>query len=86
MLLGNGAGGFRPWTSFPKPTGLSSLLAADLNGDGLADLVAINSIASGGTNQFSVYLSQGGGSFQSHVYPLPGEPFIAYSAALADPE
>jgi hypothetical protein len=52
ILLGNGAGEFAAYTSFPTPAQSFGLFAADLNGDGLTDLILLT--ASGSTQQFTV--------------------------------
>jgi VCBS repeat protein len=57
LLLGNGDGTFQGALPIPNAISASIILAADLNGDGLADWVAISG------NQIVVYLSQGNGAF-----------------------
>lgn len=61
VLLGNGFGGFTPAPGAPWPAGRNagSLEAADLNGDGAADLAIGNSDTSGVT----VLLGNGAGGF-----------------------
>ena len=58
--------------------------AADLNGDGIADLVVLNtSTVTGGTASLEVELGNADGSLQAPVsYPLPGETGI--SAVIDD--
>ncbi len=61
VMLGNGAGGFGPPTDYPS-TAPARVGFADLNRDGLLDMVVTNSW--GGTgNSVSVRLGNGGGTF-----------------------
>ena len=52
ILVGNGAGGFLPAITIPAGPNIQDLRMADLNRDGLADIVAANN----GTNTVSVIL------------------------------
>jgi len=59
VLLGNGDGTFEPEVTYPVGSRPLSLLAADFNGDGRADLATANTEA----NSVSVLLGEGGGTF-----------------------
>ena len=61
VLLGNGDGTFQPERRFPFEEPLSSLLAADVNGDGRPDLVTANDYS----DDVSVLLGNGDGTFQA---------------------
>ncbi|HEY2383626.1 MAG TPA: FG-GAP-like repeat-containing protein [Terriglobia bacterium] len=72
VFLGNGDGTFQPAMSFGADIGSNAIAAADLNGDGNADIVVANATS----NDVSVLLGNGDGTFQSAVnfgvgsYPL----------------
>jgi hypothetical protein len=64
ILLGNGDGTFQTQVTYPVPSGPSSLIAADFNGDGKLDLAVAN------FNSASILLGNGDGTLQAHVdYP-----------------
>jgi FG-GAP-like repeat/Bacterial Ig-like domain (group 3) len=67
VYLGNGDGSFQAPKNAPVgttgPTGSRLLATGDFNRDGVADLVASNSV----TNQVAVLLGNGDGSFQAPV-------------------
>ena len=72
VLLGNGNGSFQPPVSYPAGSGYpSAMAAADLNGDGLPDLI----VSESETDGIVVLLNQGGGKlgppteFQTGYYP-----------------
>jgi hypothetical protein len=77
VFLGNGAGGLTPVTGNPVLLGLNApraLVAADLTGDGLADLA----IAESGGGTVRVLQSNGGGTFTSlATLPVAGAEGIA---------
>ena len=81
VLPGNGDGTFAAPVTYPvgeNSVGFPfSLIALDLNGDGLLDLA----LANHGDNSISVLLNAGGGTFQqAAVTALPyGADFLAYS-------
>ena len=63
VLLGNGSGGFSPAAASPFATGTSpvSIIAADFNNDGKADLATANATA----NNLTVLLGNGAGGFSA---------------------
>jgi hypothetical protein len=80
MLLGNGNGTFQaPISSSTGVSGGSSFAMADLNGDGIQDLVVTGSFSS---NNISVLLGIGNGSFQSPRMLATGA--SASSVAIGD--
>jgi hypothetical protein len=72
LLLGDGAGGFRPSVGSPVPVGalVAAVTAADLNGDRNVDLVAPVYGESGGRSRLAILLGDGSGRF----VPPPGSP------------
>jgi hypothetical protein len=67
VLLGNGDGTFQSAIITTLNTGLQSVIAEDLTGNGKADVLGLDP----GTNSLVVYLSKGDGTFASGVsYPL----------------
>jgi hypothetical protein len=63
VLLGNGDGTFQAARSFPAGYSPQSLAVGDFNGDGKPDLAVAN-MGAFGINSVSVFLNNGGGSFQ----------------------
>ena len=63
VLLGNGAGGFPTKTDYPAPN-TEDVKIADMNGDGLPDLVVSDAAT---TNQVGVLLNTGAGVFATRV-------------------
>jgi hypothetical protein len=86
VLLGNGDGTFRPAMSFASgAVNAVSVRIADVNGDGIPDLVVANecSSTSCASGTVSVLLGKGNGTFQPAVnYPSGGQ--YASSVAVAD--
>jgi hypothetical protein len=64
ILLGNGDGTFQAAVTYPAGTNAISLVVADFNGDGKLDL-AVGSLGASNTNQVSVLLGNGDGTFQA---------------------
>jgi hypothetical protein len=74
IMLGNGNGTFQSPLTFALPTGLGGTLSqpdglviADLNGDGIPDIVTASRNIAGGTVGVSVLLGNGNGTFQAAV-------------------
>jgi len=82
VLLGNGDGSFAPvpGSPFAVGEGPQSVAVADVNGDGVPDIVTANA----GSNDVTVLLGNGDGSFA----PAAGSPFavgpLPWSVAVAD--
>ena len=68
---GDGLGGFQATTSLPTGTEPTSLVAADLTGDGRRDLVVVDRAGDGVTAALSVFLSTADGLAARRVYGLP---------------
>ncbi|HEY6339285.1 MAG TPA: FG-GAP-like repeat-containing protein [Candidatus Sulfotelmatobacter sp.] len=86
ILLGNGTGSFTYSNTFTAPSsnsfnpGPSSIVAADVNGDGKLDLVALTPY-----NGVYIFLGNGDGTFQTPTnYPLLSVASPAYAIAVAD--
>ena len=86
VLLGNGDGTFQPAISFTSGAADAvSVKIADVNGDGIPDLVVVNEFSntSYSSGTVSVLLGNGNGTFQPAVnYPSGGQ--YASSVAVAD--
>ncbi len=68
ILLGDGAGGFAPPVIYATDELPNGLTAADLNGDGIVDLIAAGS-------KIDVFLGKGDGTFPNRVdYAIDGFP------------
>jgi hypothetical protein len=63
ILLGNGNGTFRPARTFAAGRNPWSLLAQDLTGNGVSDLLVADAAVFGGTPGVSVLLGNGDGTF-----------------------
>jgi Bacterial Ig-like domain (group 3)/FG-GAP-like repeat/FG-GAP repeat len=78
IFLGNGDGTFQPQVPYNAGRDPVGLASGDLNGDGFADLIAVD-LANGTVN---VLLGNGDGTFQPQVtYPVGNTP---YSAVAGD--
>lgn len=80
ILLNQGNGAFRTFFTFPTPSSTGSLTAADLNGDGNLDLLAVNApVATVGS--LAVFLGSGDGKFtRAGAYKVGVEPTQAVVA------
>jgi hypothetical protein len=79
VFLGNGDGTFQPKQDYPAGSGAYALAVADLNGDGIPDVVVTNPSLNGSVN---VLLGNGDGSFQAPVSYPAGSYF--QTVAVAD--
>jgi hypothetical protein len=78
VLPGNGDGTFRDQQTFPVGSAPSAVAVADMNGDGIPDIIAAN----GDSNTVSVLLGNGGGTFRpQQSFPVGAKPS---AAAVAD--
>jgi FG-GAP-like repeat/Abnormal spindle-like microcephaly-assoc'd, ASPM-SPD-2-Hydin len=70
VLLGNGSGGFNPPIVSTSTNALGEMWAADVNGDGKLDLIAVG--LNNGSSNVAVFLGNGNGTFQPEVdYAVP---------------
>lgn len=69
VLIGNGNGTFGPGADYPTDGMALQVAAADLDGDGITDLVVLS-----GTETLSVLLGKPDGTFQPRVDSLLGAP------------
>jgi hypothetical protein len=82
VLLGNGDGTFQPQKTYAVGTFPFSVVAADLNGDGIPDLVVANGLSHNGVSTVSVLLGNGDGTFQTQkTYSVGATP---HSVVVAD--
>jgi hypothetical protein len=86
VLLGNGDGTFQPAVSYDSGADYPrSVAIADVNGDGIPDLIVANSESANGSPEgmIAVLLGNGNGTFQTAVtYDAGG--VYSYSVAVAD--
>ncbi len=90
VLPGRGGGAFGAMTRFPSTaetnTGVLDLEVADVDRDGLPDVVALNSTRIGfvpSNTSFSVFLGRGDGTFEAPIeHALPGKPMNVEVADL----
>ncbi|MCC7332905.1 MAG: T9SS type A sorting domain-containing protein [Flavobacteriales bacterium] len=81
IFQGNGTGLFSTFSVFATYTYNSSLFSADFNGDGFLDL------AGAGKSGFSivnVYLGNGLGNFDSHMFIVNNSTFLTQALTIAD--
>jgi hypothetical protein len=80
VLLGNGDGTFGPPRTFPVGQGPSAVVVADLNGDGIPDLVVANQF----DYDVSVLLGNGDGTFQAQrTFATGSEGVVSANDGLA---
>jgi hypothetical protein len=77
VLLGNGDGTFKPQVVFTVPQSASRMNVADVNGDGILDILSF----APQSNWVSVLLGNGDGSFQAATTTAAVQP---YALAVAD--
>ena len=84
VLTNDGSGQFVSNTTYAMPTSLSCLVAADVNGDGHADLITANADPMAGTYQgiLTVLTNNGSGIFGSNAIYTVGQK----TASLAAPD
>jgi hypothetical protein len=63
VLLGTGSGSFTSAGAFPTGPAPTSLASVDFTGDGIADLVVTNATPYNGTNNISIMLGNGNGTY-----------------------
>lgn len=81
VLIGNGDASFQPRIDQATDPGVLAFAAADLNGDGNADV--IEGYSSGGNDFLRVQLGNGDGTFQDGAdYPTAGSPSQVVAADL----
>jgi FG-GAP-like repeat len=85
VLLGNGSGTFKSKTDFRTDGGTQSVIASDINRDGILDLVTANGCGHapvcGNPGTVSVLLGKGNGTFRSAVnYDAGSYPFTVTAA------
>ena len=71
VLLGNGNGMFQPAVSYPLGDLATSVVIADLNGDGIPDLAVANHTSINAPGTISVFTGIGDGTFQPAVQYNP---------------
>jgi hypothetical protein len=82
ILLGNGDGTFQSPVGYAVGISPVALVAGDVNGDGVPDLIVSNQAFGGSNTTLSVFLGNGDGTFQPQlVYATAYEP---YGLVLAD--
>jgi hypothetical protein len=84
ILLGNGDGTFQAAVNYKAGSGCAQVVVEDLNGDGMPDLVVVNSGDANGnvTGSLSVLLGNGDGTFQTARTFSAGQAPV--SVAVAD--
>ena len=85
VLLGKGDGTFRPQKTYPAGIPFSvaySVAVGDLNDDGKVDLVVVNQDTDTWSDNVSVFLGNGDGTFRSQTIYLAG--YLPTSVAIGD--
>ena len=80
VLLGKGDGTLRKYVTYGTGSAPEELIAADVNGDGILDLVTANEVG----NSVSVLLGKADGTFQAHVDYSVGASTCPIAVAGAD--
>ena len=80
ILLGKGDGTFSPGQTIAMAANISSMVAADLNGDGMVDLAFLSPSLS----RVLVYLGNGDGTFTASTLAPPSTGSNAFAVAAGD--
>lgn len=80
VLLGNGNGTFQGAVNYSVGTVPHSVVAGDLNADGLLDLIVANAYS----QSISILISNGDGTFGSAINFGTGDPSTPFAATLGD--
>jgi hypothetical protein len=73
VWLGNGDGSFQPALHSALPLGPGEMAAADLNADGLLDIISAPVFGYDGSPFLRVLLGNGDGTFQTAIHHFPGQ-------------
>ncbi|MBX2958317.1 MAG: T9SS type A sorting domain-containing protein [Flavobacteriales bacterium] len=81
LFLGNGTGAYGTFSAFATYTYNSSLFSVDFNGDGHLDLAGAGK---SGFSTVNVYLGNGLGNFDSHMFVVNNSTFLTQAITVAD--
>ena len=86
VLLGNGDGTFQPHRSYAVGSEPDAVAVADLNGDGIPDIIVVSQPHCYDQVTVSVLLGNGDGTFQpQQTYPVgPGPDAVAVADLTGD--